>query len=163
MVGEKLPFSSLDERSFLRQFWDKKAMKKVTIYLTAVIALVCLTTKLSAQYSIPSYNVTIVSNPTTFVEISQINDNNNSNISESVLYFADNIEKTTLIVKVKESNSSTHEWTIFEIYTLNTLTFFGTYSVCEGDIFSIELDASYDWGIRTISSSSDCIIDVYFE
>ncbi len=147
------------------ELYREKAMKKVIMTLLVVVAATTLTTKLSAQYSIPSFNVPVIADPTTFEEAQSSNTSYNINLllfnpfSQKPV----NREERDIIIKVKDNDSGTTAYATVEIYSLDYTYLYGPYTVYEGTNFEMPLSSEYQWGLRTIAASTGCEMDVWFE
>ncbi len=134
-------------------------MKKTIMTLLVVIAAITLTNNLSAQYSIPSYNVPVVADPTTFEEIQRTTVSYNNPVSQQL----GNRGRRKLIIKVKDNNSSSTATETINIYSLDGSFLFGPYTVSEGSNFEIDLDDDLDWGLCVLQATPDSEMDVWFE
>ncbi len=135
-------------------------MKKVIIFTTAIVAFVCLTTNLSAQYLIPAYNAEIISDPTTFVE--SASDNMCRSEYCNYLWNFKSAEKKKLFVLLK-NNSTTVASATFNIYSPEHDILYGPYTVTEGTLFTKELNADYIWRVDIIDCTINSTMNIWIE
>ena len=140
-------------------------MKKLLLSLFVVSLVTVLSSKVVAQYAIPSYDVLIVADPTTFEETSR------SSSSHPILVKVTNpfIQKPTsrgekkIYINTKDLDSGTSASASVVIYSLDGTYMYGPYTVIEGTTYSMVLDDNYRWGVQTISCTEDCEMDVWFD
>jgi len=134
-------------------------MKKFILVLLTVVVATALTSKVSAQYSIPSYDVPVIADPTTFEEASV------SNMTMSIEPFKNpkTREKRKVLVEAIDKDVSKGAWVSIRIYSLDNTIIYGPYLVNEGIVFEMELDADYKWGVKAIDASDNCKMSVWFE
>ena len=140
-------------------------MKKIILSLFVIAAVTVLTNKATAQYAIPSYDVPVVADPTTFEETSRSSSYSISPFTKINVLSIQPVGKgeRKLIVTVKDSNINTTAWVIINIYSLDGSITYGPYTVTEGIDFEKYLSTDYEWGVSTIDASVGSEMDVFFE
>jgi len=140
-------------------------MKKSIMTMLVVIVAITLTSKLSAQYSIPSFNVPVIGDPTTFEEVLETSA---SFGSTNLLYFNPfgqkpiNREEKKLKATTSDPNTNTTSCIMFEVYSLDGTDIYGPFTVYEGEIFEICIDER-EWGIRVLTASEESEMSVWIE
>ncbi len=140
-------------------------MKQLLLSLFVISLVTILSSKAVAQYSIPSYNVLVVADPTTFEETpssssSYILPGNTFNpFSQKPLTRGEK----EVYIKSNDRDFATTAIVTISIYSLDGSYTYGPYTVTEGTTFVKTLDDSYEWGIRTLSCTEGCELDVWFE
>ena len=133
--------------------------------ILVVIAAITLTSKLSAQYSIPSFNVPVIADPTTFEEVPETS---GSYGSTYLLYFNPfshkpiNREEKKLKVTTLDPNTNTTSCIMFEVYSLDGTDIYGPFTVYEGEVFEICIDER-EWGIKVLEASEGSEMSVWIE
>ncbi len=140
-------------------------MKKLILSLIVIAAVTVLTNKAYAQYAIPSYDVPVVADPTTFEETSKSSSYSISPFTKLSPFSIQPVNrgKRKLNVTTKDNDIGTTAWATIEIYSLDGNITYGPYTVYEGTPFSILLSEDYEWGVRTLDSSTDCEMSVWFD
>jgi hypothetical protein len=134
-------------------------MKKFIIALLTVVVATALTTKLSAQYSIPSFNVPVIADPTTFEETPA------SNMTIGIEYFKkpNTREERKMTVKITDPGRTAIACASIIVYSLDNTIEYGPYMVYAGNPFEIMLSTDYTWGVRIIEATEDCELSVWYE
>lgn len=140
-------------------------MKKLVLALFVIAAVTVLTNKLVAQNPIPSFNVPVIVNPTTFEEISNSSSNLATPFSIGETLFSQTAGKgeVKLNIEATDKNNETTASAIVEIYSLDTELVYGPYTVVEGTIFTMFLSDKYEWGVRTLFATSGCELSTWFD
>jgi len=140
-------------------------MKKLILSLLVIASISVLTNKVYAQYAIPSYNVPIVADPTTFEEMSPSSNNfttptvKNSSLSKKPISRGERM----ITIKTKGYDDATTACASIEIYSLDVSTTYGPYAVYEGTPFQKLLNDDYEWGVRILFATSGCEMSVWFD
>ncbi len=140
-------------------------MKKIIMTLLVVVAVTSLTTRLSAQYTIPSFNVPVVADPTSFEETGATNFSYGAN---SIVRFnhlkqkPSNRERRKMKVAVSKTLSKTQVLATVMVYSLDEQTTLGPYPVVEGIVLEVVIDER-DWGVKVVSAIDDCELSVWIE
>lgn len=140
-------------------------MKKVLLSLLVIAAVTVFTSSTFAQYAIPSYDVPVIADPTTFEEavpttsfyvspFTKANQTNQVSVPDG---------RRKLNVTTIDSNINTTAWATIEIYSLDGNITYGPYTVYEGLPFSQFLSDEYEWGVNTIDASEGCEMSVWFD
>ena len=119
---------------------------------TLAIIFICLIVPFSivrAQYAIPSFEVELEQENTTFEE-------------DEVLLQLESMEERQMIVKVEDESPSQSTWAIVKIYSLDGLDELGPYTVNEGTLLYVPIDER-EWGVRVIDFLPGCIISAWIE
>ena len=119
---------------------------------TLAIIFICLIVPFSivrAQYAIPSFEVELEQENTTFEE-------------DEVLLQLESMEERQMIVKVEDESPSQSTWAIVKIYSLDGLDELGPYTVNEGTLLYVTIDER-EWGVKVIDFLSGCIISTWIE
>jgi len=140
-------------------------MKKLFLLLLILLAVTSLTNKLAAQNPIPSYDVPVVADPTTFEESTSASSTYNSSRANSDLLIQNKLGRGEKLLKLKTKDQATNTTAFadFYIYAIDATFQYGPFNCLEGTTFSQTLSADYIWGVRVIDASSNCEIDVWFE
>jgi len=130
-------------------------MKKLVYFVLVIIASTTLTCKLSAQNPIPSFNVPVIADPTTFEE----------NPVANFLFGANVLSREERQIYIITSNRTpeTTAWVVIEIYSLDGTITYSSFYVAEGDLFEQVVDGERNWGIRVLDASSESTMDVWIE
>lgn len=139
-------------------------MKKLVMTMLVVVAATTLTTKLSATNPIVSSSVLTIAEPTTFVEVREINASFLTTLlcfnplSQQIL----SMEERKLKVKA-DDNETTHTAIIeVEIYSIDGLDVLGPFTVTEGEILSVDVDER-EWGVNTLGATQGAEVSFWFE
>jgi hypothetical protein len=140
-------------------------MKKLILSLLVIASISVLTNKVYAQYAIPSFDVPVVADPTTFEEMSRSSNNfttptaKNNSLSKKPISRGER----KLNVELKSNDDKTMSSASIEIYSLDVSTTYGPYSVYEGTPFQKFLNEEYEWGVRILFATSGCEMSVWFD
>ncbi len=140
-------------------------MKKIIMTLLVVVAVTSLTTRLSAQYTIPSFNVPVVADPTSFEETGATNFSYGAN---SLVKFnhlkqkPSNREERKMKVQFERPPSKTTICATVLIYSVDGQTTLGPYPVVEGVVLEVTIDER-DWGVKVVNAINDCELSVWIE
>ncbi len=136
------------------------------ITLLLVVVATTLTSKLAAQYSIPSFDVPVIADPTTFEETPANNVIGFSNVTQGfvrVIQKSRTREIRKMNVEAKDKDVATTAWANIMIYSLDNLINYGPYTVTEGTIFEMDLSAEYEWGVEVVDASQGCELSVWYD
>jgi len=140
-------------------------MKKLILSLLVIASVTVLTNKAYAQYAIPSFDVPVIADPTTFVEVTSSSYNATTNFTKSnpLLQKPTSREERKLNVTIRDNDVQTTAWVGIEIYSLDESITYGPYTVYEGALFEKLLSNEYEWGVRVLTASEDCEMSVWFD
>ena len=135
------------------------------IILLTVVAATALTSKLTAQYSIPSFDVPVIADPTTFEESPISNAIGFGNITMGFVPVKNpvNREERIIVVKAIDKDVATNAWADIIIYSLDYSISYGPYTVNEGNLFEMGLSEEYEWGVEVVDASQGCEMSVWYE
>ena len=140
-------------------------MKKLILSFLVIASISVLTNKVYAQYAIPSYDVLVVADPTTFEEMSRSSNNftastvKNNSLSKKPI----SREEVKLNVIIKSKDDKTIASASIEIYSLDESITYGPYAVYESIPFQKFLNDNYEWGVRILFATSGCEMSVWFD
>ncbi len=141
-------------------------MKKFILVLLTVVVATALTTKLSAQYSIPSYDVPVIADPTTFEETPVSNAIGFGNVVRGVEEEIQDLgsrDERIILTKTIDDYESTTAWAVIIIYSLDNTINYGPYTVYEDIAFNMNLSTDYEWGVKVVDASQGCQLSVWYE
>ncbi len=130
-----------------------------------VVAATTLTTKLSAQNPIPSFNVPVITEPTTFEESTGDNPMSYNYFVRSNPFSSKPMSRgeRLIFVDIIDADENNTATSTFTIYSLNDYYDYGPYNVSEGTPFSMPLTDAVDWGVRVSQASQSSEMSVWFE
>jgi|GEM_PF-1249766 len=144
-------------------------MKKVILSIILIASVAIFANTAVAQYAIPSFNVPVIADPTTFEEVTSASPSTNPELTKTLQSnpfsqkpSASDGERD-LYIKVKDRDIATTASAIVEIYSLCGSITYGPYTVTEGNTLIKTLSTNYQWGVSTLSSTEGCEMDVWFE
>jgi hypothetical protein len=141
-------------------------MKKFMVVLLTVVVATALTNKVTAQYSIPSFDVPVIADPTTFEEMPLENVVGFGNVVhgiEPVIIETGTREERIMRVDATDKDVATTAWSNIVIYSLDNTINYGPYTVYEGNNFEINLSTDYEWGLRVVDASQGCEMSVWYD
>jgi len=139
-------------------------MKKLILSLLVIASVTVLTNKAYAQYAIPSFDVPVIADPTTFEEVTSSSYNATTNFTKSNTFKEKPTgrERRKLNVTTIDNDIQTTAWASIEIYSLDGNITYGPYTVYEGAPFEKSLSEAYEWGVRVLSASESCEMSVWY-
>ena len=148
-------------------FLKSCTMKKLSMAIIALITLTVISNKALAQYPIPSFNVPIVADPTTFTEVTSSSAYSQSpiNISRS-LFVSKSLTRGEKKVNItaRDGDIQTTASATVNIYANeNRSITYGPYTVIEGSPFSKTLSDQYTWSVQVVGCSEGCELDVWYD
>ncbi len=138
-------------------------MKNLLFILVAFITFV-ISNETIAQFTIPSYNVEIVAEPTTFEESgNQVSVFSQINHRKPLLIQTQNSDEERKIhVKVSSSDPEQSAYATVLIYSLDEEYVLGPFYVTDESILEQSID-NRDWGVEVVSASENCKISTWIE
>ncbi|MFK5854496.1 MAG: hypothetical protein QM503_00095 [Bacteroidota bacterium] len=137
-------------------------MKKLILSLFVLVALTVLTNNAMAQYGIPSYDVPVIADPTTFEETTSYNFTKTLSKPNPFIQKPTSRGEKMLTIIVRNQDVQTTAWVSIEIYTINESITYGPYTVYEGTPLEQSLSTEYEWGVRVLTASTGCEMSVWF-
>ena len=140
-------------------------MRKKIMTLIIMIAATSFTTRLSAQYAIPSFNAPVVADPTSFEETTATSISFHANTLTLFNYLnhkSKNREERKMKIAANRPNSKAQLLASVIVYSLDEQTTLGPYNVEEGVILEVEIDER-DWGVKVVSAINNCELSVWIE
>jgi hypothetical protein len=140
-------------------------MKNLFNLALVAIVLVTITCKVTAQNPIPSFNVPVIADPTTFEEvpvaklISTTTLKHNKELGKT----PKNAERRNIVIQTIDENAATTSWVIVQIYSLDGTFLYGPFYISEGDTFEHEIDDELMWGVNVLDASFGARMDVWIE
>jgi hypothetical protein len=143
----------------------KKAMRRILLSFLIVVAVTTLTTKLSAQNPIPSFNIPVVADPTTFEESPVTSPSSNNYFEQNNPFSQRPMSRGErwIYVETIDTDDNTTASVSFNIYSLNETHNYGPYSVNEGSPFTMQLSETEEWGLKVNQSTLNAEMSVWFE
>lgn len=140
-------------------------MKNFAIKLTIIFAVILLSKSLFSQNPIPSYDVPVVMDPTSFEEVPLPNRTSIIKAIRTNPFSQKPIIRTEKLLKIKTKDNVANNtaWSKFIIYSIDSNIEYGPYTNTEGTIFEKLLSSQYEWGVRVNDASSECEMDVWFD
>ncbi len=140
-------------------------MKKPAFYLGILFAVILLSKSAFSQNPIPSYDVPVVADPTSFEEAPPPNRTPILKAMGTNPFSQKPINRTEKLLKIKTKDKVTNNtaWSEFIIYSIDSNIEYGPYTNMEGTIFEKTLSSQYEWGVRVNDASSECEMDVWFD
>ena len=135
-------------------------MKKLILALFIIAAITALNNKTFAQYAIPSYDVPVIADPTTFEETATQSTTSGFNLISANP--ASRGERK-VNVRVIDNDMQTTASSTIEIYSLDESITYGPYTVYEETTFELLLTEEYEWGVRVLAASEGCEMSVWFD
>jgi len=139
-------------------------MNKLTLY-TAILFIITLASKSAfSQNPIPSFNVPVVADPTSFEETPPPLRTfiTKALVTNPFSQKPINRDEKTIKIKTKDHLENNAAWSEFIIYSLDSSIEYGPYTNMEGTIFEKTLSTQYEWGVRVQDASIECEMDVWF-
>lgn len=137
-------------------------MKNPLIILLAITAFITCSTEAIAQYAIPSYNVSIVVEPTTFKEGEIAVTNSSSKPSIFSLAQQNNKARRDMYVQASSSTPGEGASAVVVIYSLDGEDELGPFTVTDQQILVQEIDER-EWGVRVQNASENCEISTWIQ
>jgi len=127
-------------------------MKKYVSIIILVSGLLFVSlSKAQAQYPIPSYQVELAQENTTFEE------------DENVELFGPlSMEESQLIIEVGDLNPSQASWATVIVCSLDGLDVLGPYTVMEGTPLAVNID-NREWGVKVMNYLEGAVLSVWRE
>jgi hypothetical protein len=123
---------------------------KNQIRLSLVIILFfCSLSYAQAQYAIPSIEIELEQENTTFEE------------PQGLIRLL-SAEERQMVVKVEDNDPAVATWAVVVIYSLDGEDELGPYTVTEGTILKETID-DHDWGVKVNSFRPGCVISAWIE
>lgn len=140
-------------------------MKRFIIPLILIFISVLFSNKLAAQNPIPSFNVPVVVDPTTFEEVTDTTSAANLSIGYIISSWKSKQGQgeQKLNIKAKDKNNTNTAWVRVIVYSLDNSIVYDPYDVYEGSLYELILSTEYEWGVSAINSSNECEMDVWFD
>lgn len=139
-------------------------MKKGILSILAFFVILGISQKANAQYTIPSFNITIVTLPTTFEEIPQKNSvcpATYKNLTNKVSV-RNSKGRKEIQVGIRPQGGGSNAWSKIEIYSIDGTILQGPYYVTDTQVFRLSLDDQVQWGVRVLDATDYAIFDVWF-
>lgn len=139
-------------------------MKNSFLSIVFLIIFATLSGNVRAQHPIPSYNIFVVSTPTTFEEVPQKRASyitTNRTLLSKTFKNASKGRKE-IQVGIRPQGGGNNAWAKIEIYSVNGLVVDGPYNVDDSQVFRLSLDDQYLWGVRVLEVSDSAIFDVWY-
>lgn len=140
-------------------------MKRIIYYTAFITTLILISVNVVAQNPIPSYDVPVIVDPTTFEE--QTN-SNSATYSHITFLIASNPDKGArsekeLCIRIKDENNSTTAFSEFYIIAIDTTITYGPYYCYEGTVFTKLVSSDYLWRVMVADATSESFMDVWFD
>ena len=139
-------------------------MKNLLIILISITALFLSNNESLAQYAIPSYNVKIVTEPTTFEE--SVNSLSiiipNTHRKPVFVQMQNSDEERKINVQVSSSTPGQSANATVQIYSLDEQDILGPFYVTDESILEQPID-NREWGIVIINSSENCKLSTWID
>lgn len=136
-------------------------MKNLLIILLAISASIIFSSEAVAQYSIPSYSVEIVSDPTTFEE--EATDHSQLLSTKPIFIQAPNgKEERKMNVRIRPISPAQSANATIEIYSLDGVDVLGPFYITDAAVFEQVIDER-EWGVRVLSASENNEMSVWID
>lgn len=138
-------------------------MKNLFAILVLIIVSIALSSTVSAQYSIPAYDVEIIIEPTTFEEGSDGSIIRNINATNTNFIQAPGTDgERKMNVRVNATPPSESATARVLIYSLDGEDSFGPFTVSDESVLEQSIDER-DWGVKIVTASTGCEVSVWIE
>ena len=138
-------------------------MKELATILLLITASLCITSNASAQNPIPSYNVPILVEPTTFEEgASSTNFVVQSNHRTNIIITNCSEEERKMVVKVIKPSQAEGASAVVYIYSLDEQDILGPFTVTHEAQLEQAIDER-EWGVEVVSATEGCEISTWIE